>query len=178
MSRPVVGFAGMTHLGINSAAGAMRRDFRVVGFDPDQTVIEALKAARPPVDEPGLVEALKTGKRLADFTARAADLGRCGIVYISTDVVTDDDGCSDLGPVRALIERVIPALTPQAVLVVLCQVPPGFTRALPLPQDRLYYQVETLVFGQALERAFRPERFIVGCAAPQRPLPAAYRTFL
>jgi UDPglucose 6-dehydrogenase len=73
---------------------------------------------------------------------------------------------------------VIPALTPQAVLVVLCQVPPGFTRALPLPQDRLYYQVETLVFGQALERAFRPERFIVGCAAPQRPLPAAYRTFL
>ena len=29
------------------------------------------------------------------------------------------------------------------LLVVLCQVPPGFTRRLPLPPERLFYQVET-----------------------------------
>ena len=47
-----------------------------------------------------------------------------------------------------------PALGPDAVLVVLCQVPPGFTRALPAPPpERRYYQVETLVFGRAVERA-------------------------
>jgi len=34
-------------------------------------------------------------------------------------------------------------------VVVLCQVPPGFTRALALPGERLFYQVETLVFGEA-----------------------------
>ena len=48
---------------------------------------------------------------------------------------------------------------------------PGFTRALSSPPpDRRYYQVETLVFGRAVERATKPERYIVGCADPSRPL--------
>jgi UDPglucose 6-dehydrogenase len=66
----------------------------------------------------------------------------------------------------------------EAVLVVLCQVPPGFTRTVKLAPERLYYQVETLVFGRAVDRAVNPERFIVGCADPRAPLPAAYRDFL
>jgi UDPglucose 6-dehydrogenase len=50
-------------------------------------------------------------------------------------------------------------------------VPPGYTRALgALAPQRLYYQVETLVFGQAVERACKPERIIVGCADPGAPL--------
>jgi len=61
---------------------------------------------------------------------------------------------------------------------VLCQVPPGFTRGLPLPSERLFYQVETLVFGRAVERATRPERYIVGCADPAKALPDALATLL
>jgi UDPglucose 6-dehydrogenase len=62
---------------------------------------------------------------------------------------------------------------------VLAQVPPGYTRALRAPPSaRRYYQVETLVFGQAVERASRPERFIVGCADPAAPLDARYRAVL
>jgi UDPglucose 6-dehydrogenase len=77
-----------------------------------------------------------------------------------------------------MVERVQPVLGPSALLVILSQVPPGYTRALPVPADRLYYQVETLVFGRAVERATKPERFIVGCADPRRPIAAALRTFL
>ena len=178
MSRPIIGFAGMTHLGVNSAAAAMQRDFQIVGFDPNGPVIEALKHGRPPVTEPGLEEILRKKKELSTFTAVVADLGRCAVVCISTDVATDDEGRSDLTQVRALIDSVIPALGTQAVLVVLCQVPPGFTRTIKLPRDRLYYQVETLAFGCAVERAINPERFIVGCADAGRPLPAAYREYL
>ena len=174
----VIGFAGMTHLGVNSAAAAMQRGFEVVGFDSNGTVIEALKQGRAPVTEPGLEEILRNKKDFSTFTAVASDLRRCAVVCISTDVATDDQGRSDLAPVRALIDSVIPALSPAAVLVVLCQVPPGFTRTIKLPQDRLFYQVETLVFGIAVERAINPERFIVGCADPARPLPAAYREYL
>jgi UDPglucose 6-dehydrogenase len=66
-----------------------------------------------------------------------------------------------------------------AVMVALSQVPPGFTRALGLrPPGRLYYQVETLVFGQAVERATKPERFIVGCADPTTPLDPRLRAVL
>jgi UDPglucose 6-dehydrogenase len=62
--------------------------------------------------------------------------------------------------------------------VVLSQVPPGFTRARQRPGRLLYYQVETLVFGRAVERATQPERFIVGCPDPAAPLPPALDTFL
>jgi UDPglucose 6-dehydrogenase len=47
-----------------------------------------------------------------------------------------------------------------------------------LSPERLYYQVETLVFGQAVERAMKPERIIVGCADPARPLDARLRAVL
>ena len=56
MTRPVIGFAGMTHLGVNSAAAAMARGFSVVCFDQDEAVIGALSKGKPPVTEPGLDE--------------------------------------------------------------------------------------------------------------------------
>lgn len=91
---------------------------------------------------------------------------------------TDDQGRSDLGPIRTLIETVDGALGADAILIVLSQVPPGFTRRLARVPARLYYQVETLVFGAAVERALKPERFIVGAAEPRAPLPSALQTFL
>ena len=178
MSRPLIGFAGMTHLGVNSAAAAMARGFDVVAYDADGATIRALEGGTPPVTEPGLEEALRQHKGRARYSSRAEDLAACDVVYISTDVATDDRDRSDLGPVHALIRRAAAALKRDALLVILCQVPPGFTRALELPKERLYYQVETLVFGRALDRALNPERFIVGCADPSAPLPPAYQAFL
>lgn len=178
MSAPVIGFAGMTHLGVNSAAAALARGFDTVCFDQDGEVIGALAKGQPPVTEPGLEEILRDGSARARYTSRAADLGKCDVVYISTDVATDDAGQSDLTQVGALIESVTRVLRADAVLVVLCQVPPGYTRRLSLAKERLYYQVETLVFGRAVDRALNPERFIVGCATPDAPLPAAYKAYL
>ena len=40
MNRALIGFAGMTHLGVNSAAAALARGFPVVAYDPDPSVIE------------------------------------------------------------------------------------------------------------------------------------------
>jgi UDPglucose 6-dehydrogenase len=97
---------------------------------------------------------------------------------VAVDVPTDDAGASDLAPIRATVERVAPLLKTDAVLVILSQVPPGFTRGLSFAPERLFYQVETLVFGRAVERASKPERFIVGCADPQRGLPWALADFL
>jgi UDPglucose 6-dehydrogenase len=178
MSVPVVGFAGMTHLGVNSAAAALGRGFPIVGFDADRDVIARLGRGEPPVLEPDLPELLREHAAHACYTADVADLVRCDIIYIATDVPTDDRGASDLSGIRRLIGSVVPAMREDAILVILCQVPPGFTRGLELPLERLYYQVETLVFGRAVDRAINPERFIVGCADPAQPLPPAYGRFL
>jgi UDPglucose 6-dehydrogenase len=38
--------------------------------------------------------------------------------------------------------------------------------------------VETLVFGDAVQRAIRPERYMVGCSDPTNALPKVYRLYL
>lgn len=179
MTAPVVGFAGMTHLGINSAVATAARGFRVVGFDLDAAVVGRLARRDMPVVEPNLDDLLAANADHIAFTATDNDLGACDVVYIAADVPTDDTAKSDLAPIAALIDRVAAHLRSDAVLVILCQVPPGFTRGLrQVPHERLIYQVETLIFGRAVERALHPERFIVGCADPAQPLPAAYRQVL
>ena len=178
MSKPTIGFAGLTHLGLVSAVAVASKGFAVVGFDADAARVKDIAAGRLPVVEPGLDELFQKSSGTMKFTSDAADLKSCDVVYISTDVPTDDRGQSDLAGIRASVAQAIENLNPNAILVVLCQVPPGFTRQLPLPPDRLYYQVETLVFGRAVERATRPERFIVGCADPAKPLPEALATVL
>ncbi|HTI85264.1 MAG TPA: nucleotide sugar dehydrogenase [Alphaproteobacteria bacterium] len=173
-----VGFAGLTHLGLVSAVGTASKGFNVVGYDADLERVSSVLAGKLPVVEPDLDALFAANALRQTWSDRVEDLGRCDIVYIATDVPTDDRGRSDLSGIAALIDRVIPALKPSALLVVLCQVPPGFTRKLPLDADRLYYQVETLVFGRAVERATQPERFIVGCADPAKPLPDVYAALL
>lgn len=173
-----VGFVGMTHLGLVSATGTASKGFDVVCYDKDDALTARLRAGDLPVIEPGLDDMLVANGARQRFTSDLADLKACDVVYIAPDVPTDDQGRSDLTAITALIDQVIPALSPTGVLVVLCQVPPGYTRALPLAAERLYYQVETLIFGRAVERATEPERFIVGCADPAAPLPARYRDVL
>src|SRR2546422_8929134 len=149
MSDVLVGFAGMTHLGVNSAAAALAHGFSVVGYDADRDVIEALRRGDPPAVEPGLPDVLRRHASRANYTADIADLSRCDLVYIASNVPPDASGASDLAGIRRLIEGVSGALARGAVVVVLCQVPPGFTRALALPDERLFYQVETLEIGRA-----------------------------
>lgn len=177
MTKSVIGFAGMTHLGILSAAAATVRGFDVVCYDPDLQRTEALSAGHLPVFEPGLHDAVNANRRFFTFTSDIKDLDRCDVVYVAPDVATNDRGESDLSAINSLIAEVIARPTLFTV-VVLSQVPPGFTRKLDPGQHPLLYQVETLVFGNGLERAIKPERFIIGCSDPSVSLPGAYEIFL
>jgi UDPglucose 6-dehydrogenase len=179
MGGPVVGFAGMTHLGIVSSVAMAARGFRVVGYDPDRTLVTRLQRSEMPIVEPGLEELHAGHRDRIGFTAQASDLKRCDVVYLAADVPTDNDGKSELTPIGALLDRLSENLCDRAILVILCQVPPGFTRAVAAaPCQRLFYQVETLIFGRAVERALHPERFVVGCADPEKALPTPYREIL
>jgi UDPglucose 6-dehydrogenase len=175
---PRIGYAGMTHLGLCSGAAAAAQGFATVCFDPDAALIARLERGDLPVREPGLPELIAAHRAALTFSADPQALAACDVVYVAPDVPTDDTGGSDLAPLDGLLRRVDAVLRPDAVLVILSQVPPGFTRARLRPGHRLYYQVETLIFGRAVERATKPERVIVGCADPGAPLPPAYAAFL
>jgi UDPglucose 6-dehydrogenase len=174
-----IGFAGMTHLGLVSATAVASRGFRTVCYDPNVELVGNLSLAKLPVLEPGLDDLVAANGERQAFTSNIAELSQCDVVYIAPDIPTDDQGRSDTAAIHQLIDAVTPVLGPQTVMVVLSQVEPGFTRALASPDpSRRYYQVETLVFGSAVERATQPERFIIGCADAKLPLPDSYRTLL
>lgn len=174
----MIGFAGMTHLGLNSAVAAADKGFHTIGFDPSDARIAAIARGEMTVVEPDLGALAAANRDRLTFTADAAALAACEVVYVAPDVPTDDRGRSDLSSIHALFELVDGAARPDAVVVILSQVPPGFTRARQRAGRTLHYQVETLIVGRAMERARFPERLIVGCADPTSPLPPAYQQFL
>jgi len=178
MSQPVIGYAGMTHLGLCSGIAAASKGFDVVGYHGDKKLIAAIDKGELPVVEPELDGMFAANRERLTFSAKPECLSACDVVYVAVDVPTDDEGKSDLSPIEAMIGMVTPHLNDTAILVILCQVPPGFTRGRVLDDARLFYQVETLIFGRAVERATQPERFIIGCADPGEPLPGNYGAFL
>ena len=106
-------------------------------------------------------------------------IDRCEVVYIAPDVPTDDDGQSDLSGIRRLIDTIVPALRPAR----------GAGRALSgsarfHPQSYGAAAGPPLLPGrdagvrQAVERATQPERCIVGCADPSKPLDPRFRAVL
>lgn len=178
MKKPVIGFVGMTHLGLISCVAAAEKGFELIGFDPDEQLIARINAGDLPVSEPQLVELIKKNTNQLTFTSDVQYLQRCDVVYVAPDVSTDDLGQSDLSKINELLELAFNAARKDAVIVVLSQVPPGFTRSKLRDGRILYYQVETLIFGQAVHRALYPERYIIGCAEPSQPIPESFHLFL
>lgn len=177
MNNLKVGYAGLTHLGLNSLAASVSKGYAVVGYDESAQLIKKLSTLDLDISEPGLAEILSDNRKNICFSDSLESLSSCDIVYISSDVETDEDGNSDLTSIESLVQKVAEAIQKQTVLVILCQVHPGFTRGVLKVHQNTFYQVETLIFGQAIHRAQNPERFIVGCRNPAE-LDENLKTFL
>lgn len=173
-----VAYFGLSHLGIVSAISLASKHVRCVGVDLDTRVVSKLKRQEWPIQEPGIEEAYNLAKGFITFSNDPTSLSECDIVYISQDVPTDDFGKSDLSEVETLINLAAQNMSKKARIIILCQVPPGFTRQMKKYHSNISYQVETLVFGQAFSRAVSPERIIVGVDSPNIPLDANYAYIL
>ena len=175
--QPVIGFCGMSHLGITSSIASASKGFFTYCFDDNASLVEQLKLGNLGLNEPNLDEAWKSHNGLIKYTSNANDLSNCDVVYISKDVGTDEYGNSFIDDIDALVELTKLHVHLDCTIVVLCQVLPGFTRQKS-KNCNLFYQVETLIFGEAYQRAMYPERFIIGCSSPKEKLPRAYNLFL
>lgn len=173
----MIGFIGLSHLGLNYSLATAAKGFDVVAYDPDRALTARCAAGDFPLDEPGYRELFAQHRARLDYTSAETALAKCELVFYSLDVPTNERNESDLRPLTALIHATAPHLSGGTTAVVLSQVVPGYMRQLRIELRDLsaadfYYQVETLIFGRAVERAMKPERFIVGADDPARPLPA------
>jgi len=158
-----IGFVGLTHLGLNYLAATSEKGFKVFAIDLSKDKINKLKKFHLEYDEPNLKKMIYKNKERIFFSSDLNNLKYCNIIFVSQDVKTSKKGKGDLKSLKKLITKISKFINKKSVLVILSQVQPGFTRIVNFEKSRLYYQVETLVFGRALERALKPERIIIGC---------------
>lgn len=174
----IVGFLGMSHLGINYAVASAEKGFDVICYDPKKKKIKDLINNKIDFYEPDLEKLFKKNKKKIIFTNNINLINKCNLVFLSQDVPTNYKNESNLILINKLIKSTILHLNRHACLVILSQVYPGFTRKISWTKIRLYYQVETLIFGQALNRIFNAERIIVGSADIKNKINKYYYFFL
>lgn len=120
-----------------------------------------------------LGQTLRRASEIRGFDT-AALLQYCDIVFVTPDVEDHDD----LSEVILHMSQAV-ALPAHIPVVLVSQVPPGFTRPWLEKRGNLFYQVDTIIMNRALERATMPERFIVGCEdGDDDSLPGHYATYL
>ena len=174
----IVGFLGLTHLGIVYSCATADRGVSVVQFDPDSVVTTQLANGQQGISEPGLEELWSRTTTNRKLSRNPADLSACDLLFVVTDVATDDAGRSNLDEVRQLVHVAFQYSRPGVPVVIRSQVPPGFSRGLADSDRTVYYQVETLVFADAVRRASAPDRHIIGVADVDAPLSGAYLEWL
>jgi UDPglucose 6-dehydrogenase len=175
----IIGFIGLSHLGLVYAIAAANRGFEVVAYDFEASMVMSLRKEEWPVEEPGLFDAFHIAKSKILFTNSVDDLHNCHIIYVSQDVKTNSQGLSDLKLIEELTSIAVSIKGICQAKVILSQVPLGFTRRIQR-QDNIpwFYQVETLVFGEAISRAINPDRIMIGCQRRNQKLVSTLEEYL
>ncbi|MDB6116026.1 MAG: UDP-glucose/GDP-mannose dehydrogenase family protein [Lacunisphaera sp.] len=159
---------GLWHLGSVTAA-CMARHHHVTGVDFDAGLIAGLQAGRAPLQEPGLNELLAAGLASGHlkFSADAGAAHDAGVVWVCYDTPVDADDRSDLAWVFGQLDRVLPALRPETVVLLSSQLPVGTGAALAQQHPQLHFACspENLRLGKAIEAFEKPARIIIGASS-------------
>jgi len=173
-----IGYVGLSHLGLVSSITSSEKSYNVIGYDKNLKLINKLKQGIIDLKEPNLLKLFNKNKRNINFTNNPIILKQCDIIYISEDIKTNKKNVSDYQKINNLINKVKKYISKKSILVILSQITPGFTRKIKWPKEQLFYQVETLIFGQAIKRSLKPERIIVGKSNEDTKINFKYKNFL
>src|SRR5262245_17646603 len=92
----MIGFVGLSHLGIVSSIAAAAKEWTVRAVDPDAALCEGLQLGRLPLFEPNLAEMFAAARDRIQFTSEFEALNECNLIYFSQDVPTDESNHSRL----------------------------------------------------------------------------------
>ncbi len=153
-----VGIVGLGYVGLTLAVTLARKGFTVHGADTSPAVLEALRAGRPHLYEPGVPEALAEtlGRTLSVDGALPAGALDAAIICVSTPV-DERSHAPALANLRAAARHVAERCGPETLVIVRSTVPVGASRGVVLPElaarwpaPRLAMAPERTIQGQAL----------------------------
>lgn len=177
MKNLFVGFVGISHLSITYGLAAASKKYKIINYDNPEELENFYDGKKILIKEPGFDICYKKFKKNILFTSSVEDLKKCKILFLSKDILTDNSGKSFYYQVNDLLKKITKFKT-KPILVILSQVYPGFTRKIDWPKKKLFYQVETLIFGHALSRASNPEQIIIGSGLKNNLLTSTLENYL
>jgi UDPglucose 6-dehydrogenase len=166
---------------VGLVTGAVFADLgnEVLCVDNDETKIEALRAGRMPIYEPGLEEMVArnvTDGRLIFGTDLGAAVRRSVIIFITVGTPPKEDGQADLSAVESVAQQIAEAMERYTVIVNKSTVPVGtgdFVHNVieRYQRRRVPFDVvsnpEFLREGSAIEDTLRPDRIVIGAPNQQ-----------
>lgn len=163
---------GLWHLGTVTAACLASIGHRVVGLDFDRGTTERLNRGVPPLFEPGLEELVQRGLASGQlsFSTDESAAKNADVLWVAYDTPVDEEDNADVDFVVANIEKSLPHLASDAIVLVSSQMPVGSIRRLEgiarrrLPEKRIEFACspENLRLGKALDVFLKPDRIVVG----------------
>lgn len=173
---------GGGHVGLVTAVGLARLGHRVTVADIDANRIAGLREGRPPVFEPGLADAIRTG--LADgalaFTTELDPPADAPFTFVCVGTPTGPDGPLSTEHVESAVARLLDQTRPDHTIVIRSTLPlAGPARLAALAAGRpqrasIVTNPEFMREGQALEDFDHPNRVVTGWLEPA-DAPAAER---
>ena len=165
---------GMGYVGLVTAAGLAKWGHEVIGIEVDTERLDALRAGRLPLFEPGLdalVEAGVAGKRLR-FTDRLDGIGAIQVAIVAVGT-HDGNGGWQTDTIKACFAGMAPKLADDAVLVIRSTLPPEFLpRIRPMvdslraaagrPSIPVVVNPEFTREGTAVMDYLEPDRIVIG----------------
>ena len=153
-----VAVVGLGYVGLTLAVSLARKGCTVFGYDREPRVVEALRAGRPHLYEPGVEDGLREflGDRFHVAEALPREPVDAAVLCVSTPVNPETREPA-LEPLRAAARSVAEACATGTLVVVRSTVPVGATRRVVLPEllarwgsARLAFCPELTIQGQAL----------------------------
>ncbi len=186
-NKSTVTVIGLWHLGSVTVACLADYGHKVVGIDPSKEVVANLSKGIPPVYEPGLSELVK--KNIKNGNLSFTNDFRSGLkdaqyVMIAFDTPINDDDTPDLSPIMGSVEKSIPYLHDNVLLVINSQVPVGTCEQIkskiqkerPTLKFGIVCMPENLKLGEAISRFKQPDFLVIG-AESKKDLESAERLF-
>ena len=87
----LIGFCGLSHLGLVTMTSFAEKGFETIGFDFSNKLISKLKKGIIEINEENLLDIFKKNESRISLTEDISELSKCDVIYISEDVSTNGD---------------------------------------------------------------------------------------
>jgi UDPglucose 6-dehydrogenase len=153
-------YLGLSHLSLCYAAAALFKGHKVTIVDFKENV-QNYNSGKFNVNEPNLTKILHKNRKNFLISDNFNHFKKAKIIFLAKDLKTSKKNIVQTQEIIKLLRKVR-HLKDKKILVIKSQVPVSFSRKVDWNKNLKFHYVETLVFGEAVNRALYPERIIIG----------------